>query len=108
MRRCLLALLTGIIALTAQAKETTIASPDGKLVVTVSDQSGKVFYQVSYNGQQVLMPSALGLHADIGDFTKELTFKDRENKEKILKLYKEWREEYKKAAKENFKELLKG
>ena len=76
MRRCLLSLLTGIIALTAQAKETTIASPDGKLIVTVSDQSGKVFYQVSYNGQQVLMPSALGLHADIGDFTKELTFKE--------------------------------
>ena len=69
-------MLAGMAVLTAQAKETMVTSPDGRLTVTVSDESGKVYYQVSYNGEQVLMPSALGLHTDIGDFTQGLTFRE--------------------------------
>ena len=69
-------MLAGMMVLTAQAKETMVTSPDGRLTVTVSDESGKVYYQVSYNGEQVLMPSALGLHTDIGDFTQGLTFRE--------------------------------
>lgn len=75
-------MLAGMMVLTAQAKETMVTSPDGRLTVTVSDESGKVYYQVSYNGEQVLMPSALGLHTDIGDFTQGLTF--REAKEHMI------------------------
>ena len=68
-------LLFGLAALTAQAKETVITSPDGRLAVTVSDEAGKISYCVSYDGQQMMTPAALGLRADIGDFTQGMTFK---------------------------------
>jgi hypothetical protein len=56
----------------ASAREVTVASPNGKLVVTVSDEGGKATYAVALNGQQMLLPSALGFKADMGDFTQEL------------------------------------
>jgi hypothetical protein len=76
MKKLLFMMLVGFTALTAQAKETVISSPDGRLAVTVSDASGRVSYTVSYDGQQMLAPSALGLRTDIGDFTQGLTFKE--------------------------------
>ena len=56
----------------ASAREVTIASPNGKLVVTVSDEGGKATYAIALNGQQMLLPSALGFKADMGDFTQGL------------------------------------
>ena len=56
----------------------TISSPDGKLIVTIHDDNGQPTYTVSYAGKQVLTPSALGLRADIGDFTHSLTLKGTE------------------------------
>ena len=53
--------------------ETIVSSPDGKLVVTVSDNGGQLTYRVDYDGLQMLMPSALGLKATSGDFTDGLT-----------------------------------
>ena len=55
------------------AKEAKIASPNGKLVVTVNDDGGLATYSVSLNGQPVLMPSRLGFKADFGDFTQGLS-----------------------------------
>lgn len=57
------------------AAENIITSPDGRLSVTVADNGGRLTYAVSYDGQQVLTPSALGLQTSIGDFTQGLTFK---------------------------------
>ena len=59
-----------------EAKEINVKSPDGKLVVTIDDEQGLLNYSVSYMGQTMLKPSALGLKADIGDFTRGLTFKE--------------------------------
>ena len=61
-----------MLPMIASAREVTIASPNGKLVVTVSDEGGKATYAVALNGQQMLLPSALGFKADMGDFTQEL------------------------------------
>ena len=69
-------MLLSLAALTVQAGNTTITSPSGLLVVTVSDHAGQVSYTVDYDGQPMLTPSALGLTTDIGDFTQGLTLKD--------------------------------
>ena len=60
------------LPLTASAREDAISSPDGKLVVTVSDDGPHASYAVKYDGQQVLLPSPLGFKADFGDFTQKL------------------------------------
>ena len=60
----------------ASAREVNIASPNGQLVVTVSDQGGKATYAVTFNGREMLLPSALGFKADMGDFTQGLTIKN--------------------------------
>jgi hypothetical protein len=58
------------------AKAQTITSPNGVIKVTLdlSDQ-GKPQYSVSYNGQEILKPSCLGLVTNIGDYTQGLTLK---------------------------------
>ena len=61
-----------MLPMVASAREVTIASPNGKLVVTVNDEGGKATYAVALNGQQLLLPSALGFKADMGDFTQGL------------------------------------
>ncbi len=65
---------------TAFATDQRVASPDGKLVVTINDEGGKPTYTVSYEGQIVLTPSALGLQTNIGDFTQNLSLKSCDNK----------------------------
>ena len=68
--------MTLLSATFAFADEAAVSSPDGKLQVSISCNGGRAFYSATFNGQQVLCPSALGLKADIGDFTKGLTMKD--------------------------------
>ena len=65
-----------LLALTISGKEINVKSPDGRLVVTIDDEQGLLIYRVSYMGQTMLKPSALGLKTDIGDFTRGLSFKD--------------------------------
>ncbi len=57
------------------AAESTVSSPDGKLVVTVSDSDGTPSYSVQYNGNDYLVDSPLGLVTDLGDYSKDLTLK---------------------------------
>ena len=57
----------------AWAGDVIISSPAGNLQVTVSDAGGRLYYTASLNGQQMLLPSALGLKTSIGDFTRDLT-----------------------------------
>ncbi|MBQ3632041.1 MAG: glycoside hydrolase family 97 catalytic domain-containing protein [Prevotella sp.] len=54
------------------AREATIASPDGKLVVTINDDGGSATYAVTLDGTPMLLPSALGFRADFGDFRQGL------------------------------------
>ena len=58
------------------AKEVKIASPNGKLQVTVNDDGGFATYSVMLNDQQVLLPSRLGFKADFADFSQGLTIKE--------------------------------
>ena len=54
------------------AGDVTVSSPNGQLVVTVSETDGHVTYAATLNGQQVLNPSALGLKTNVGEFTTQL------------------------------------
>jgi alpha-glucosidase len=45
----------------AHAESLTLASPDGKTVVTVSDDGGLATYAISFEGEQVIAPSRLGM-----------------------------------------------
>ena len=54
----------------------TVSSPDGQLHVEVSVVDGRATYQVFYGGteqKEMLLPSALGLTTDVGDYTTGLT-----------------------------------
>ncbi len=72
MKKIALILSLALLVLPVAAKEERVASPDGWLVVTVSDNGGKPTYSVAYDGVAFLAPSPLGLKADIGDFTAGL------------------------------------
>ena len=72
-------LLAGCLT-TAFATDQRVASPNGKLIVTISDEGGKPTYTVSYDGQTVLTPSALGLQTNIGDLTQNLSLKSCDSK----------------------------
>lgn len=71
-------IIAGLMALFCHqsfAAESTVSSPDGKLVVTVSDSDGTPSYSVQYNGNDYLVDSPLGLVTDLGDYSKDLTLK---------------------------------
>ena len=55
------------------ADDVRVSSPDGNLVVTVSDAGGRLVYSATLGNKQMLAPSALGLQTSLGDLTKELT-----------------------------------
>jgi hypothetical protein len=61
------------LPLSAWAGDVIISSPDSSLQVTVSDAGGRLYYSASLNGQEMLLPSALGLKTSIGDLTRELS-----------------------------------
>ena len=58
------------------ADDVRVSSPDGNLVVTVSDAGGRLYYNATLSGKQLLEPSALGLKTSIGDLTKDLSIYD--------------------------------
>ena len=58
------------------ADDARVSSPDGNLVVTVSDNGGRLYYSATLSGKQLLEPSALGLKTSIGDLTKDLSIYD--------------------------------
>ena len=71
MKKVLLAILMTSSVL-CWAGDVTVSSPNGQLVVTVSETDGHVTYAATLNGQQVLNPSALGLKTNVGEFTEQL------------------------------------
>ena len=72
MKKIALILSLVLLTLPMVAKVERVAGPDGRLVVTVSDEGGMPTYCVVYDGVAFLAPSPLGLKADIGDFTQGL------------------------------------
>ena len=61
----IIALLSLLLAFSAAAKDYTLLSPDRRLQISV--QTGPVLtYAVSYNGQQLITPSEIGLTLEDG------------------------------------------
>lgn len=56
------------------AEKKEFKSPDGRLLVVVSDENGSPSYSVNYNGILFLKPSPLGLRTNIGDFSHNMYF----------------------------------
>ena len=72
MRKLILTLaLTA--GMTVMAAEHQISSPDGNIVVTVSDQGGLLTYSATLQGRQLLLPSRMGLKTDFADLTQQLS-----------------------------------
>ena len=79
--------MLALIASSASALEKQVASPDGKLVVTVNDNGGKPAYQVTLDGKVFLLPSALGLNTNIGDFTQGMMMTNASDVEAVNESY---------------------
>ena len=75
-RLLLLSIITITLALSVNAQNYTVNSPDGRLKVDINCTSGKVYYSVSLNGKEFLKQSQLGLVTTVGDFSENLTPKD--------------------------------
>ena len=73
MQKSVITSLLLLASICVQANNYTMKSPNGKLVVKVACENGKVSYAVDYDGKPMLTPSALGLQADYGDFSQNLT-----------------------------------
>lgn len=63
-------------ALVSAAKHKTIASPDGQLIVKLSDLEGRPTYSITFDKHEVMRPSRLGFVADFADLTQGLTLTD--------------------------------
>ena len=80
-----MAMLLGSSIVSAEDKQ--IASPDGKLVVTVADMDGGPSYSVSYDNVLFLKPSPLGIIANIGDFSSGMSLEKNVSTNKIDETY---------------------
>ena len=72
MRKLFLSILLTSSVL-AWADDVIVSSPNNKLQVTVSDAGGRLHYTATLDGQQMLLPSALGLKTSIGDMTRDMS-----------------------------------
>lgn len=87
MKKTIIMLTAAMAFVAASAKDVKITSPDGKLVVLVTDNGGKASYSVTLDGRQMVTASALGLKTNIGDFSKGLTIVETKQKQ-VEKDYK--------------------
>ena len=55
------------------AEDVKVSSPDGRLVVNVSCEGGRLYYDATLDGLRMLEKSALGLKTSIGDFSRDLS-----------------------------------
>ncbi len=64
-----------------------LKSPDGKTIVTISDDGMDLHYSISYGGKEFLLPSPLGLKTNIGDFTSGLDITSASGVKEISESY---------------------
>lgn len=78
-----------LVALAAnmEAYAAELTSPDGKTTVAVACEQGIPTYTVAYEGVTVIMPSALGMKTNVGDFTKNLTLTKAGEVQKVTDSY---------------------
>ena len=84
MKSLFLTVLLAVISIASYASgEETIASPDGKLTVTISDADGKPTYKVDYQGTAMLLSSPLGITTEKQDLTQGLTLAQTEKERAV-------------------------
>lgn len=71
----------------AIAAENVVASPDGKLQVTITAENGNPTYSVTYNGTLFVKQSPLGLKTNAADLSTGLTLKEFAGTKKINDTY---------------------
>ena len=80
--KTLISLVIGLItSLTISGQSVTTSGPDGNLKVKVSVKQGIPVYSVTYKNKTILEDSPLGFVANVGDFSRDMTFTgQKENK----------------------------
>ena len=68
----------------AFAEERSFTSPDGKIMVTVNDNDGKPTYSVSYDGEEFILPSPLGLNTSLGEYVADMTLLPEKDAPKLI------------------------
>ena len=67
----------GLICSVVSAKAQTVFSPDGKVQVVIElIEGGQPCYRVTYDSQEVIQRSKLGVKTNIGDFTLGLALRE--------------------------------
>lgn len=74
-------------AASAFATEKNVSSPDGKIVVAVSDEGGNPSYSVTYNGTPFLLKSPLGVETNLGNFTSQMALSSTSATEALNETY---------------------
>ena len=80
LRNSLTALLLAATSMGALAESNKVVSPDGRLTVNVVDRDGRLYYDVLYDGKQMMLESQLGVVANIGDFSQRLVYRSVSNR----------------------------
>ena len=78
--RTVMALFAVASVTMVSAEEYNVASPDGRIDVSISDDGGRLRYETCLDGVQMLQPSALGLLTTAGDFSKGLQIVGEESR----------------------------
>lgn len=63
------------------AQDLQVSSPDGKLTVQLKLNQGKLFYQVSLDGQQMLADSPLGIRGAGADLSQQLQLESKASRQ---------------------------
>lgn len=73
MKKIIFSALCLMLSMNVFAESRSFSSPDGKIVVTVSDTDGTPDYSVTYDGNAFILSSPLGLNTSMGDYTSGMT-----------------------------------
>ncbi len=76
-----------LLGMAATAKNFVVTSPNGEVVVNLNDEGGKLVYNVSYQGVQLLEDSPLGIVTDRLDFTKGVSIENSTEPQTVEKAY---------------------
>lgn len=82
--------ICALLCTSAWAQEAVVTSPDSHLKVSVSVRDGSPFYSVSYKEKVMLDESPLGFVANIGDFSRNVSYVGQESSS-IDKIYEQGR-----------------
>ena len=81
MKKQFMTWLLAITTMSAFAQQATVTGPDSFLKVNVSVKQGIPIYSVTYKDKTILEDSPLGFVANVGDFSRDMTFTgQKENK----------------------------